>query len=250
MQSEPKPCPICGASASWETALTANIGGVEYIYGSCSECSCQADYHDWNTRPATDAAPEEPWEGPLTEEETAMIDAAWEKHKAAGPACDIPPPGWYCTRGRGHDGPCAAHATDAVLSELYDGSVQLPTDAAPDRLVEAAKAMRETARELRDNPGRDCNSVMQAIMWEKRAEKVEARITALEAELAERDATIARLREDAARYRWLRDHSCPPHNFYISVPDEFHGIRYAPSEVDAYIDEASKALRTVDGEAG
>ncbi|MDT0507549.1 hypothetical protein [Novosphingobium sp. MMS21-SN21R] len=47
---------------------------------------------------------------------------------------------------------------------------------------------------------------------------------------------------DAARYRWLRDHSCPPHNFYISVPDEFHGVRYAPSEVDAYIDAARQAL--------
>ena len=23
-------------------------------------------------------------------------------------ACDSPPPGWYCTRERGHDGPCAA----------------------------------------------------------------------------------------------------------------------------------------------
>ena len=51
-----------------------------------------------------------------------------------------------------------------------------------------------------------------------------------------------RLRADAARYRWLRDHSCPPHNFYISVPDEFHGVRYTTSEVDAYIDEARAAL--------
>lgn len=47
---------------------------------------------------------------------------------------------------------------------------------------------------------------------------------------------------DAARYRWLRDHSCPPHNFYISVPDEFHGVRYASIEVDAYIDAARQAL--------
>ncbi len=48
----------------------------------------------------------------------------------------------------------------------------------------------------------------------------------------------ARLREDAARYHWLRDDSCPPHNFYIAVPDEFHGVKYAACEVDAYIDEA------------
>lgn len=23
--------------------------------------------------------------------------------------CDLPPLGWYCTREKGHDGPCAAH---------------------------------------------------------------------------------------------------------------------------------------------
>lgn len=48
--------------------------------------------------------------------------------------------------------------------------------------------------------------------------------------------------KNAARYRWLRDHSVPPHNFYISVPDEFHGVKYGPDEVDAYIDAARAAL--------
>ena len=24
-------------------------------------------------------------------------------------SCQIPPPGWYCTREEGHTGPCAAH---------------------------------------------------------------------------------------------------------------------------------------------
>ena len=28
-------------------------------------------------------------------------------------ACTVPPPGWYCTRDRGHDGPCAAHPAGA-----------------------------------------------------------------------------------------------------------------------------------------
>lgn len=50
------------------------------------------------------------WERPLTDREQAMIDAAWEKHKAAAP-CTIPPKGWRCTRTRGHDGPCAAVPT-------------------------------------------------------------------------------------------------------------------------------------------
>lgn len=49
---------------------------------------------------------------------------------------------------------------------------------------------------------------------------------------AERDA----LRKDAERYRWLRDTSVPPHNFCLSVPIEFDGVRYTPAEVDASID--------------
>lgn len=53
---------------------------------------------------------------------------------------------------------------------------------------------------------------------------------------------LERVKAGAARYVWLRDHSCPPHNFYVSVPDEFHGIKYAASEVDAYIDAARTAL--------
>lgn len=49
---------------------------------------------------------------------------------------------------------------------------------------------------------------------------------------------LRRLSHVEARYLWLRDRSTPPHNFYISVPDEFHGVRYTPAEVDAYIDAA------------
>lgn len=43
---------------------------------------------------------------------------------------------------------------------------------------------------------------------------------------------------DAERYRWLRDVSVPPHNFYISVPEEFANVRYTSKEVDDYIDAA------------
>ena len=49
---------------------------------------------------------------------------------------------------------------------------------------------------------------------------------------------VERLRKDAERYRWLRDKSVPPHNFYLSVPIEFDGVRYTPPEVDAAIDAA------------
>ena len=60
----------------------------------------------------------------------------------------------------------------------------------------------------------------------------------LEADLAamksERDAALV----DAGRYRWLRDVSVPPHNFYLSVPVEFADTRYEKHEVDAAIDAA------------
>jgi len=33
------------------------------------------------------------------------------------PACTVPPPGWYCTRTHGHDGPCAALASSSAPCE-------------------------------------------------------------------------------------------------------------------------------------
>lgn len=53
--------------------------------------------------------------------------------------------------------------------------------------------------------------------------------------------------QDAARYRWLRDTSVPPHNFYLSVPDEFKDERYSPREVDAAIDAAIAAQAAAKG---
>lgn len=50
-------------------------------------------------------------EEPLTAAAQSRIDAAWERHKAASPICEIPPPGWKCSRAPGHDGPCAATPT-------------------------------------------------------------------------------------------------------------------------------------------
>lgn len=57
------------------------------------------------------------------------------------------------------------------------------------------------------------------------------------------------VQRDAERYRWLRDVSVPPHNLYLSVPDEFDGVRYAPAEVDAYIDAATLTAAQAKGGA-
>jgi hypothetical protein len=59
-----------------------------------------------------------------------------------------------------------------------------------------------------------------------------------EAEIDRLRAEVEGLRADAERYRWLRDDSVPPHNFYLSVPDEFAEVRYTPQQVDAAIDAA------------
>lgn len=46
---------------------------------------------------------------------------------------------------------------------------------------------------------------------------------------------------DSERYRWLRDVSVPPHNFYISVPEEFKDVKYSKAAVDREIDRAIAA---------
>ncbi|SOS34721.1 hypothetical protein CFBP6411_03364 [Pseudomonas syringae group genomosp. 3] len=49
---------------------------------------------------------------------------------------------------------------------------------------------------------------------------------------------IQALREDADRYRWLRDKSESGHSFYLSVPLWLSGIRFRKEDVDAGIDAA------------
>jgi hypothetical protein len=58
------------------------------------------------------------------------------------------------------------------------------------------------------------------------------------AELDQLQDYIEQLECDARRYKWLRDSSCPPHQFYISVPEEYSGVKFKAEEVDAYIDLA------------
>lgn len=41
---------------------------------------------------------------PLTDEQIAAQSLPLK----ALPLCELPPEGWYCTRGKGHEGPCAA----------------------------------------------------------------------------------------------------------------------------------------------
>lgn len=108
------------------------------------------------------------------------------------------------------------------------------------RLRAIAMEFHDT-QQLRDRIAREVVPMMKRIPQPAEREPVAAPASAA-SPLTEQDAL------DAARYRWLRDESEPPHNFYISVPVEFHGIRYKPHEVDASID-AALASQTKQGGA-
>lgn len=51
---------------------------------------------------------------------------------------------------------------------------------------------------------------------------------------AENDA----LRKDAERYQWLRDKSESIHQFYLSTPIWFTGVKFSKKNVDSTIDAA------------
>lgn len=49
-----------------------------------------------------------PDDAPLSDRDRALIERGWAKYSGAIPPCDKAPAGWRCTRGAGHQGPCAA----------------------------------------------------------------------------------------------------------------------------------------------
>jgi len=59
-----------------------------------------------------------------------------------------------------------------------------------------------------------------------------------EAARAADKARIKLLEADAARYRWLRDHSQSFHTFYLSVPIWMAGVSVNQEKVDRSIDAA------------
>lgn len=49
---------------------------------------------------------------------------------------------------------------------------------------------------------------------------------------------VQALRKDADRYRWLRDSSESIHQFYLSTPIWFTGVKFSKENVDSTIDAA------------
>ncbi|WP_448645359.1 hypothetical protein [Pseudomonas mediterranea] len=51
---------------------------------------------------------------------------------------------------------------------------------------------------------------------------------------------VEALRKDAERYRWLRDNSESVHQFYLSTPIWFTGVKFSKENVDSTIDAAMR----------
>lgn len=56
-----------------------------------------------------------------------------------------------------------------------------------------------------------------------------------------REDEVEALRRDAERYRWLRDNSESIHQFYLSTPIWFTGVKFNKENVDGTIDAAIAA---------
>ena len=77
----------------------------------------------------------------------------------------------------------------------------------------------------------------------------EERATEADSARDELEAKVRELEKDAARYRWLRDHSEPGIcAFYLSVGKAFDGVRFTKPTVDEAID-AQIALQALNDQA-
>jgi hypothetical protein len=68
--------------------------------------------------------------------------------------------------------------------------------------------------------------------------RLQAKTERLQAARAADTARIKLLEADAARYRWLRDHSQSFHTFYLSVPIWMAGVSVNQEKVDRSIGAA------------
>jgi hypothetical protein len=132
-------------------------------------------------------------------------------------------------------------------------AVKQSLTAAPDLTDELInRVFRATARLITDKQIDDICWPDRSSRWKNYGRQYDrdtvrlvlAALADLPVDAARAEPAGGRDERDAERYRWLRDVSTPPHNFYLSVPVEFHSVRYTPAEVDAAIDAARASLAT------
>ena len=61
------------------------------------------------------------------------------------PVCNVPPPGWSCSRGAGHEGPCAASPVSVQSHDLAD---HLLSERHNQVMAELREAVRNLGRPL------------------------------------------------------------------------------------------------------
>jgi hypothetical protein len=59
--------------------------------------------------------------------------------------CDVPPEGWWCSREKGHDGPCAAREVEPMSWEDLATRLQVEKIALHDQLRGVVEALRKLA---------------------------------------------------------------------------------------------------------
>lgn len=123
-----------------------------------------------------------------------------------------------------------------------------------DRLFKLLERMIDQmlpVEELKDMPGynrvltaetllveRDQLKAENEVMAEFKAHMVSLRETHGFDSWAAALVEIDKLRKDADRYRWLRDRSESIHQFYLSTPIWFTGVKFSKENVDDTIDDA------------
>lgn len=77
-----------------------------------------------------------------------VVSTVWSQFEEVNRSCNVPPPGWRCTRTTGHDGPCAAveDKTNVKIAQNVPEPPEL-TEEDWKRIDEESKAWSKAFRE-------------------------------------------------------------------------------------------------------
>jgi hypothetical protein len=133
------------------------------------------------------------------------------------------------TKSAKHPGPCQEREAKAKFLCAVTPTIVL---ALLDNLDEARNGMKYA-----------CGIRLKKEIDRLRAENEELRAQIGRAQIVELanfdwDAEMTALRKDAERYQWLRDKSESVHQFYLSTPIWFTGVKFSKENVDSTIDAA------------
>jgi len=138
------------------------------------------------------------------------------------------------------------HGADGDAISAYKDSVQCPE--VYRAFIEAAspaavQTLLDDLDEARNGMKYACAMRLKKEIDRLRDENEELRAQIGRAQIVELanfdwDAELTALRKDAERYRWLRDSSESIHQFYLSTPIWFTGVKFSKENVDSTIDGA------------